>query len=241
MNDEVGNNQTGLTLIELLVVIAIIAILAALLLPSLLSTKAKAQRVQCIGNLHQQGVALHIFLSENHSYPTWGAPTNSDPPGRWWGEQLERGGFGVSSPPQLFWQAGVWRCPSGRPRDGNIGNCPYYGYNAFGMLSVGNLTNNFGLLGHLPSVDGPIVTPIRETEVSVPAQMIALGESDGFQFMHNLSYDFPYGYARHSGRLNELLCDGHIESDKLSHLFEDTGDEALAQWNRDHHPHRDRL
>jgi prepilin-type N-terminal cleavage/methylation domain-containing protein len=241
MNDEVGNNQTGFTLIELLVVIAIIAILAALLLPSLLSAKAKAQRVQCISNLHQQGVALHIFLSENHSYPTWIAFTNSDQPGRWWGEQLERGGFGISSPPWQFWQTGVWRCPSGRPRDGNIGNCPYYGYNSFGALSLGNPTNNFGLSGHLPSVDLPTVTPIREPEVAVPAQMIAIGESDVFVFMRNLSYDFPYGFARHVGRLNELLCDGHVESARLSHLFQDTGDEALAQWNRDHLPHRDRL
>jgi prepilin-type N-terminal cleavage/methylation domain-containing protein len=240
MNDEVVNNQAGFTLVELLVVIAIIAILAALLLPSLLSTKAKAQRVQCVSNLHQQGVALHTFLSENQSYPVWIGPTNSDPPGRWWGQQLERGGFGISSPPNQFWQAGVWRCPSGKARTGNIGNSPYYGYNAFGMLSVGNRTNNLGLLGHY-SENPETLMPIRESEVVVPAEMIAIGESDAFAFMRSLSYDFRDRVARHLGKLNELSCDGHVESLKLTALFEDIGDEALARWNRDHLPHRDRL
>lgn len=241
MNDEFGNNQAGFTLIELLVVIAIIAILAVLLLPSLLSAKAKAQRIQCISNLHQQGVALHTFLGESHGYPTGVALTNGDGLGRWWGEQLEHVGFGISRPPKQFWQAGVWRCPSGRPRDGKIGNNPYYAYNLFGALSVGNPMNNFGLSGHYTSVDPPTVTSIRETEVAVPAQMIAMGESDVYTFIRNLSYDFPYGFARHPGRLNELLCDGHVESARLSFLFEEIADEALAQWNRDHLPHRDRL
>src|SRR5262245_48114885 len=101
MNDEVANNQAGFTVVELLVVVAIIAILAAILLPSLLRAKAKAQRVQCTSNLHQHGIALHTFLSENQSYPLWIAPTNSDQ-GRWWALQLERGGFGISSPPNQF-------------------------------------------------------------------------------------------------------------------------------------------
>lgn len=60
-----GHKAGAFTLIELLVVIAIIAILAALLLPALAAAKVKAQRTQCISNLHQWGITAQMYASDS--------------------------------------------------------------------------------------------------------------------------------------------------------------------------------
>src|ERR1017187_3879517 len=61
----IRRKRRGFTLIELLIVIAIIAILAALLLPALSHAQQRAQRVACLSNLKQIGVAFELYLDDD--------------------------------------------------------------------------------------------------------------------------------------------------------------------------------
>jgi prepilin-type N-terminal cleavage/methylation domain-containing protein len=54
--------RTGFTFIELLVVIAI---LAGLLLPALARAKAKAQRITCVSNPKQTGLAFAMWAGDH--------------------------------------------------------------------------------------------------------------------------------------------------------------------------------
>jgi prepilin-type N-terminal cleavage/methylation domain-containing protein/prepilin-type processing-associated H-X9-DG protein len=248
------------TLIELLVVIAIIAILAALLLPALSRAKAKAHQIQCVGNLHQQGVGLQNFVANNHAYPSFVGPTNTDNPD-WWMNQISSGGFGISKPVTNLINEGVWLCPSA-PRYKEAPNETVvawsYGYNIWGVYPQGKyfpkgygLTNALGLCGRLipgttivPGLPG--FAPVEESEVTAPADMMAIGDSIlGFHTLDRWDMMTPARtgrvMARHQGRINVLFCEGHVESPTVKYVFEDSSDAALVRWNCDHQPHRDNL
>ena len=236
--------QPAFTLVELLVVIAIIGILAALLLPAISQAKKRAQLIQCVGNLHQLGVAVQNFVTDNHAYPSNFGGTNTENPGTWI-MQLERGGFDISKPKGYFFAEGVWLCPSARWTSILPSNAIHvsYSYNSYGL---GEHNNSLGLGGRY--IERPFSwAPLKESEVVDPSKMMAMGDDyDGgayFERLGSLNDLSRFGniLTRHQGRANVVFCDGHVESPTLEFLFTDTSDAALSRWNRDHQPHRERL
>lgn len=243
-------NQTGLTLVEILVVIAIIGILAALLLPALSHAEARSRRTQCANNVHQLGLALAEYAADNNFYP---ADLN-------WQDALDQQMINsrVKKLASTWITNGVWNCPS-RQIPSELSELQVlgeysYGYNAEGVGGRFGLANDNPFLSH----GGKNVPPIRDAALADPSEMIAIG--DGFAGSDSIVLDnesnlgrvgiSKNGFtnlstaranARHQGKANMVFCDGHVELPTLKFLFQDTGDNALVCWTRDHQPHREFL
>jgi prepilin-type N-terminal cleavage/methylation domain-containing protein len=197
--------QPAFTLVELLVVTATVGILAALLLPAISQSKKRAQQIQCVENLHQLGIGIQNFVTDNHAYPSGFAGTNTDNFGPWF-VQLQRGGFDISKLATNFISNGVWLCPADRlRRDWHSRGIPIsYGYNVYGSSGIGVPTNALGLMGHFVSFSA-MFEPIKESEVITPSDMMAIGDSfaGGVFFMReNLKTLNRNGRAssRHQGK-----------------------------------------
>jgi prepilin-type processing-associated H-X9-DG protein len=220
--------------VELLVVLAIVAILAALLLPALSLAKLRAQKVQCVGNLHQLGVGLQVIVANDHTYPLLFGGTNGD--GSWIG-QLAIEGLGMTQSMSNYIRTGVWRCPR-KQITGNEAALPAsYAYNACGVVMQQDADAYFGLCIKMNTQ-----TMVTDSQIVQPSDMMAIGEK--FDDRIELARSSVWGsallsYQRHQGWDNVVFCDGHVESIKLKYLFADTSDAALSRWNRDHLPHRE--
>lgn len=157
----------------------------------------------------------------------------------------------------------VWHCPCAFPPPANfparIGG-QSYGYNRGGLGSNAGLPLGLGGLARTRLGGGISLPAVPASAVVSPSDMMAIGdrflgnkgvvsEVMGLGRMPGVSETNSWGYlgstkhayARHGGTANVVFCDGHVESPTFKALFDDTTDEALRRWNRDHEPHPDLL
>lgn len=117
--------EDAFTLIELLAAIAVLLILAAMLLPAAGAARGRADKIACLSNLRQFGVALQLYAGE------WAEnlPPNMDGRDASSGKTWVEGWLGLPGPdrtntmylqrsllaPYLGGQARIWRCPASEP------------------------------------------------------------------------------------------------------------------------------
>lgn len=208
------SKRTGFTLIELLVVIAIISILAALLMPALTGARDSGKSLSCLNNLHQLGVAFHLYAVDSEGYyPTGRGPAAPDTHGWPWsirnqlGTKFDNGNPAATNP--------ILNCPSDKHVSAwgaSPSICFSYGYNegdgALWDAGIG-----------LYCWDSPCRSR-NESELIHPAQTLLLVDCE-WDYVGHLGYLNVVDTAgiggngyRHHGGANILFCDGHAEGRK---------------------------
>jgi len=145
------------TLLELLVVITIIAILAGLAVPAYNMVQTMANQNKGVSNARQIIVAMKMFSKEHNSqYPD--SVTN---PLTGSLAQNANEAFRLMIQEKIVTDERIFGCPAGYNPDGNIGQCPNYGYALMPgenhWAITGNLTDT--AVGNMPLVFENPATP----------------------------------------------------------------------------------
>ena len=217
------HHAAAFTLIELLIVIAIIAILAAMLLPTLARSKATAQRIKCVSNLHQLGLATQMYWDDNAGNCFRYTSTTNYGQAFWFGWM----GPGAEGERPFDPQTGaLWPYLEGR----GVELCPSLNY-ALGQfkLKARGAAYGYGYNLCLSANNGK--PPVRVTKILRTSDIVLLADSaqvntfqapaspenpmlEEFYYVSTNRYEAT-AHFRHARKASAIFADGHVAMEKM--------------------------
>ncbi|MDD2710661.1 MAG: prepilin-type N-terminal cleavage/methylation domain-containing protein [Verrucomicrobiae bacterium] len=207
-----GKNKAAFTLVELLVTIALIGILASLFAPALKKAREKSQQIACLSTLKQIGGAFNLYANDHDdSFPIgWVAW-----PGGSWCYQL-------SSYVNIKWDASsvypsgsppIFYCPGAKPFPQRALYCSLgYGYNRYFYEPAQGHWCKRSSVSHpsecLLAADLELISPPDYLDGNNTSSVVIyrVGQPNSLHEWNLSLFAF-----RHSGGLNMLFVDGHLE------------------------------
>jgi len=187
--------RRGISLVEVLSAVAVIAILGAILSPAVSQVRGNSQSAKCASNLRQIGVAFAIYRGENDG----AVPKVYDSASKkYWFHFLQEAG--------ALTDARILACPSVTSSSTMWGTTPPSRVN-YGMLDASIWYPTLHRSQDEPRL-WMRVAALSDWPVVMDASTMAIYKLDDPVASAPANSRFT---ARHNGRANVLMADGHIE------------------------------